>query len=846
MAAASNIETPPTEPIVVLDDPRSVLAKPSWLTPTDLAAFSRLGIPLDLLLLAGIQRVADQEAREKYGIRGPATSDMSGIVFPYLQVATGARVTARLRRDNPEIEEGKEKNKYISAYGDRKHLYFPPGAADKLQSPDAPIVLVEAEKSALALTAWAERTAQNLLAVAMGGCWGWRGRIGKRENQRGERVDEMGPISDLSCCDGRKVYVLLDANVATNPKVQQAHAGLIRELKRRGSEILVCNLPTLDGVNGPDDYIAVCGDEAMTEVFTAAQAAIAAYDYGGGRFEVSDRGVVFKGPPDKEGNPKPPVWICAPLHVLAKTRDSKSVEWGLLLEWRDADRVAHLWAMPIELLQRDGGAEARCELARQGLAIAPGRAARELFPAYLQVWPTDGRARCVARLGWHNEVYVLPTEAVGHASETIVFQNPHGVEPALSVSGTSDEWRESVAALAQGNSRLVFALSIAFAGPLLELAGEDSGGFHLRGPSSTGKSTALKLAASVWGNPLAYCRLWRATANGLEGLAALHNDGLLILDELSQIDPTQAGEAAYLLANGQGKNRASRNGTARQAARWRLLFLSAGEESLSALMAHAKRKPTAGQEIRMAEVDADANTGTGTLEVLHGYDSPAALALALKDVATRHYGAVGAELLRRIVNDRPKLAAVLSEGVRQFVEEFAPANAGGQIERVARRFGLIAVAGEIATRYGLTGWPEHDCERAAAKCFASWLESFGWTGNREERELLAQVRSFLEQHGASRFEDMNGDDGQRVINRAGFYRNNVEGAHGEETREYLVLPEAFRREVCAGFDAKFAKKVLQSHGWLVPSTDRISQKIRLPGMGSTWVYVLTAKMWEAE
>jgi uncharacterized protein (DUF927 family) len=761
MAAASNIVTPPTELIVEPDDPRSTLAKSSWLTPTDLSAFSRLGISPELLAQACVERVTDREAREKYGITGSASRDMSGIVFPYFSFVTGARVTARLRRDNPEIEDGKEKNKYISAYGDRKHFYFPPGAADKLQSPHTPIVLVEAEKSALALTAWAERTETKLLAVAMGGCWGWRGRIGKRENSRGERVDEMGPISDLSCCDGRNVYVLLDANVVTNPKVQQARAALIRELKKRGSEVSVCNLPTLDGVNGPDDYIAVCGDEAMAEVFTAARSGIAACDYGGGRFEVSDRGVVFNGPPDKEGNPKPPVWICAPLHVLAKTRDSKSAGWGLLLEWRDADRVAHQWAMPIELLQRDGGAEARCELARQGLAIAPGRAARELFPAYLQVWPTDARARCVGRLGWHDEVYVLPTEAVGEAGETVVFQNPHGVEPALSASGTCDEWRESVAALAQGNSRLVFAISIAFAGPLLELAGEDSGGFHLRGPSSTGKSTALKLAASVWGNPSAYCRLWRATANGLEGLAALHNDGLLILDELSQMDPMEAGEAAYLLANGQGKNRASRNGSARQAARWRVLFLSAGEESLSALMAHAKRKPTAGQEIRMAEVDADAGTGMGALEVLHGYDTPAALALVLKDAATRHYGAVGFEWLRRIVDDRSKLASVLADGVRQFVEEFAPANAGGQIERVARRFGLIAVAGETATRYGLTGWPKHECERAAAKCFASWLESFGWTGNREERELLAQVQSFLEQHGASRFEDMNGYERHR-------------------------------------------------------------------------------------
>lgn len=131
--------------------------------------------------------------------------------------------------------------------------------------------------------------------------------------------------------------------------------------------------------------------------------------------------------------------------------------------------------------------------------------------------------------------------------------------------------------LASGNSRLVFAIATAFAPSLAKLAGEDSGGFHFRGASSSGKSTALKVAASVWGNLKSYCRLWRSTSNGLEGLAALHNDGLLIFDELSQIDPREAGEAAYLLANGQGKTRASKTGAAKQSASWSLIFLSAGE-----------------------------------------------------------------------------------------------------------------------------------------------------------------------------------------------------------------------------------------------------------------------------
>jgi uncharacterized protein (DUF927 family) len=481
----------------------------------------------------------------------------------------------------------------------------------------------------------------------------------------------------------------------------------------------------------------------------------------------------------------------------------------------------------------------RCELARLGLSIAPGHKAHDLLATYLQVWPIDARARCVDRLGWHGPVYVLPGEAIGEVGEKVVFQNAHAIEPAFGMSGTVDEWRKYVAALAQGNSRVIFAVSVAFAGALLGPAGEDSGGFHFRGLSSTGKSTALKVGASVWGSPSKYCRTWRATGNGLEGLAALHNDGLLILDELSQIDPKEAGEAAYLLANGRGKARAARNGTARESASWRSLFLSAGEESLAALMARAGQKPTAGQEIRLADIEADAGAGMGAIESLHGYESSAAVAIALKDAATRYYGSVGVEWLRLIVNDHEELAGVITDGIARFLEEVVPNGGVGQVERVARRFGLIAIAGEIATQYGLTGWAQEEAIEAAAKCFRSWVEFFGGTGNREERELLAQVRGFFEQHGASRFEDMNGTESQRVINRAGVYRVNAEGL-----REYLVFPIAFKREVCVGFDSKFTSKVLQNHGWLTPGSDRTTQKVRVPGIGPTWVYAFTAKMWE--
>lgn len=121
------------------------------LTPVDLQKFEVLGIGSELLEQACVERVTDGEARREYGVT--LAGDMSGIVFPYFSPMDGLRRTCRLRRDHPEIERGKPRKKYVVAYGDRRHLYFVPGCAELVNDHSVPVVLVEAEKSALALVA---------------------------------------------------------------------------------------------------------------------------------------------------------------------------------------------------------------------------------------------------------------------------------------------------------------------------------------------------------------------------------------------------------------------------------------------------------------------------------------------------------------------------------------------------------------------------------------------------------------------------------------------------------------------------------------------------------------------
>src|SRR5439155_11712935 len=166
--------------------------------------------------------------------------DLSEIVFPDFDPVTGNRVTARLRRDRPEVDsEGKPQNKYICPHGDNRHLYFPPGAEELIKDAAVPLVFVEAEKSALALTAIARRQGQRLLAIGTGGCWGWRGKTGIEPGPNGNREETRGPLADFGilALKGRRVLIAFDANAATNPKVREARRAFAETLRRREAHV---------------------------------------------------------------------------------------------------------------------------------------------------------------------------------------------------------------------------------------------------------------------------------------------------------------------------------------------------------------------------------------------------------------------------------------------------------------------------------------------------------------------------------------------------------------------------------------------------------------------------------
>jgi hypothetical protein len=239
-----------------------------------LAMFKRLGISPELLVAAGIHTATDQQARDE-GFRLCSAPNLSGVVFPYSDPETGERVTARLRRDYTDVDAtGKPVGTYVSPFGDRRHLYFPPGAAPLLSDVSVQVVIVEAEKSALALTSLAIRAEKKILNIGTGGCWGWRGKVGMETGPDGERQDRRGPLPDFDRVKwpGRIVIIALDTNAKMNPRVRAARRALAEELAARGASVRIVDLPQMPDVNGPDDLIATAGDEAMLALLDSARA----------------------------------------------------------------------------------------------------------------------------------------------------------------------------------------------------------------------------------------------------------------------------------------------------------------------------------------------------------------------------------------------------------------------------------------------------------------------------------------------------------------------------------------------------------------------------------------------
>ena len=354
-------------------------------------------------------------------------------------------------------------------------------------------------------------------------------------------------------------------------------------------------------------------------------------------------------------------FICDPLHVMAGSCDSSEQNFGLMLAFKNQRNSWRNWLMPLGMLS-GSCEELRAELLSQGLHINHHK--RSMLPAYLQSQRPPKQLECALKVGWHDDVFVLPDRVIGRR-EDVFFQTDHAITAEYGRRGTLEEWRNHIAKYCVGNPLLLFQVSTGFAGPLLRKCHIDYAGFHVFGYSSTGKTTGHKMAGSVWGGD-SFRRSWKATGNGLEAAAVLFNDGLLALDEIGEADPREVNQIIYALGNGTGKQRANVKGSARKVNKWRIVLLSNGEKTLLSLFREKGLSVKAGQEMRLLEIPVFGQYGA--FDNLHGMKDGRLFSDTLQTNSLKYYGEAGINYLEHLVED----GLLQQYYVRQFEEHFLP------------------------------------------------------------------------------------------------------------------------------------------------------------------------------
>lgn len=418
-------------------------------------------------------------------------------------------------------------------------------------------------------------------------------------------------------------------------------------------------------------------------------------------------------------------FICSPLRVDATFADQQGRGWGCLVSVLAPDGLWHeISVTKSDLLRRPN--EVLATLVDHGLELAEGKEVKKHVVALLKAWKPDQHLQTVKRMGWTDQTcssFVIGTSVIGGAL-AIPVPSLAATATSLTVAGSLEDWKTNVGEKCICNPLMILAVSLAFSGPLLSPLDLSGGGLHFRGTSSSGKTTLLNIAASVWGGRNLISQ-WRATSNGLEAIATGLNDMLLPLDEIAEISGRNLHEAIYMLANGTSKARMNRTATLTEQTHWKLALISSGEISVEEKLKEARIEMKAGQEVRLIDIEADTRT-FGVFDHIHGARNAATFADALQTASRNHHGAVGRVFIEKLVGQakpltQTRLIEAISNYAQKWIEKL-PSAADGQISRVAKRFALIGLAGEQATSFDLTGWQQHAALQAAEAAFLDWYD----------------------------------------------------------------------------------------------------------------------------
>ena len=449
----------------------------------------------------------------------------------------------------------------------------------------------------------------------------------------------------------------------------------------------------------------------------------------------------------KEGSV--PYRIARPFCICASVRGFDSLHFGTRVQWETSDKKTVQYTILREDLVGDSVNLVKNLMSRAFPANLAVKSVKEDIISFFGQLKVNERAWIVDRIGWHEQNFCLPGKLYStlneKAGEAIYFLDE--THTKYNQSGTLEEWQQHIGRLAQGNSMLTFAVACGFVGTLLRPLKEMGFGVHLFGKSGSGKSTCGYVVGSINGGPR-FHETWLTTANAMEAMASSHDGTVLILDELGVADPKTVSNCVYALSNGQGKARLTQDSTSKDVRKWNLFYMSNGECTIEEKLAEARLTIRAGQETRLLNIPIRDH------ETCHEYTSNYAMAKAIEPLSQTYYGTPLDAFLTELVKLTPVDFEQLAEQKNQWLADTIPDELqNSQVRRAMEGFALIWLAGELASRWGISTLTSEQNEEAMRQITESWLQNRGCAPSGESRQAVTKLVAFIERN-ATRFEEV--------------------------------------------------------------------------------------------
>ena len=319
---------------------------------------------------------------------------------------------------------------------------------------------------------------------------------------------------------------------------------------------------------------------------------------------------------DRKNGPPIAIPVATPFGVTARLRFAdREAAYGLRVAIQDMAGKPRYIDIERSDLARQGGGPIRERLFREGLKTEDD--GEHVAVKCLKAAAPEIEITVVSYPGWHEDenfptpVFVGPDgTVVGSDHETALeLSMATRLPPPIAQAGTLEGWREAVevAVNVEACEHWTLGACAGFVGPLLSITGLDTCGLNFSGLSSSGKSTAQRLAVSAWSTPdirrpgLAYSA--KSTVNAMEGLAARANSTVFSLDEMAHVSGQEVAKMIYTLAGGVGKRRMTAEAAMRESYTWSTFALLSSECSLEEKVKGDRGDWVAGMAARFADVD---------------------------------------------------------------------------------------------------------------------------------------------------------------------------------------------------------------------------------------------------